>query len=261
VEQARLQLEKARQPHTAYEINQQEQSVAQAAAALAGTRSPYVSEEIQSAQAAVDQARAAQELAELGVRDTRIVAPVDGVVSERLVAVGTLASPGTPAFTLVTQSLELVVNVEEAQLGRVAEGQRVTLQVAAYPDETFEGRVATIAPTIDTRTRTTAVKIVPSDPAGRLRAGMLGRITITTAARAGTLVVPKDVLSGTPALGPAEIFVVEEGQTARRTTVNIGLVNERFAEVLEGVQEGQLVVTGGTSNLSDGDRVAPQVGG
>jgi RND family efflux transporter MFP subunit len=261
VEQARLQLEKAQQPHSAYEISQQEQSVAQAAAALDGRRNPYVNEEIQSAQAAVDQARAAVEIAELSVRDTRIVAPVDGVVSERLVAVGTLASPGTAAFTLVTKSLEMVVNVEEAQLGRVAEGQGVSLQVPAYPDEVFEGRVATIAPTIDTRTRTTAVKIVPADPAGRLRAGMLGRITITTAARADTLVLPKDVLSGTPAPGPTEIFVVEDGQTARKTAVNVGLVNERFVEILAGVQEGQLVVTGSVANLSDGDRIAPQMGG
>jgi multidrug efflux pump subunit AcrA (membrane-fusion protein) len=87
---------------------------------------------------------------------------------------------------------------------------------------------------------------------------MLGRVTITTAARADALVLPKEALSGTPAPGPTEIFLVEGGQTARRTPVSIGLVNERYVEILEGVQEGQLVVTGNVSNLSDGDRVAPQ---
>jgi RND family efflux transporter MFP subunit len=258
VEQARLQLEKAQQPHTGYDIRQQEQSVAQAQAALAGRRNPYVSEEVQSAQAAVDQARAALELAEIGMRDTRITAPVDGAVSERLVSVGALASPGTAAFTLVTDSLEMVVNVEEAQLGRIAEGQRVTLQVPAYPNDIFEGRVATIAPTIDTRSRTTAVKVIPTDPAGRLRPGMLGRINITTAARASTLVLPKEAISGTPAAGSTEIFVVD-GHTARRTAVNVGLVNERFVEILDGLQEGQLVVTGNLATLSDGDKVAPQL--
>src|SRR5205814_1494160 len=148
---------------------------------LQGRRNPYTAEDRQAAEAGVDQAQAQLQLANLGLSDTRVTAPVDGVVAERLVSPGALVSPATPIVTLVPPALELMVNVDEAQLGQISEGQAVTLSVAAYPNQTFSGAVATIAPTLDQRSRTASVKILPRDLDGKLRAGMLAKLNIVTA--------------------------------------------------------------------------------
>ena len=259
VEQARLQVERAGSPHTNYDIEQQAQAVNQAQATLQGRRNPFTPEEVQAAQATVDEARARLALAELGMRETALYAPVDGVIAERQVSQGALVSPNTPVVTLVPPGLELVVNVEEAQLGQVAEGQPVTLQVAAYPTRTFTGTIAAISPTVDTRTRTTAVRVIPSDESQQLRPGMLARLNIVTGARQGALVVPKDSLLPGSLNGSSSVMVVDEENRARKVPVATGLTSGRMVEVRGGVSEGQLVVTSSLGQLTDGDRLAPQV--
>src|SRR5207237_6284926 len=119
-------------------------------------QNPYTDQDLNAASATVDQAQAQLDLAQIGVKDTTIVAPADGVISERLVSAGALVSPQTPIVTLVPPSLELVVNVEESQLGQIAEGQSVQLQVPAFPNQTFTGNVKSISPTIDSKSRTAA---------------------------------------------------------------------------------------------------------
>ena len=162
-------------------------------------QNPYTDQDLAAAQAAVDQSQAQLDLAELGVKDTTIVAPVDGAISERLVSPGALVSPQTPIVTLVPPSLELVVNVEERQLGQVAEGQSVQLAVPAFPQQTFTGSVKSIAPTVDSKSRTAAVRIEPKDDASKLRAGMFAQLSIVTAEKQNALIVPKQaVLTGTP---------------------------------------------------------------
>src|SRR5581483_5146463 len=152
-----------RTPYTDADIQQQQQAVAAADAQLQKAQNPYTDQDMNAAQATVDQAQAQLDLAQLGVQDTTITAPVDGVISERLVSPGALVSPQTPIVTLVPPSLELVVNIEESKLGQVAEGQSVQLQVPAFPDRKFAGTVKSISPTIDSKSRTAAVRIEPKD--------------------------------------------------------------------------------------------------
>jgi membrane fusion protein (multidrug efflux system) len=258
VEQARLQVERARLPFDSFDVQQQEQAVAQARSTLDGRRNPYTREDLQAAVATVDQARATLELAELSIRDTTVLAPVDGIVAERLTSAGALVTPATPLLSLVPPTMELQVNVEESQLGKVAEGQSVILQVAAYPDETFSGTVSTIAPVIDPKSRTAAVKVIPGDNQGRLRSGMLARLNIVTASRTNVVLLPKDALIGLTG-ADASVMVIDQDSQARRTPVRVGIVSDRFAEITSGIREGQLVIVGNVAQLTDGDRVTPQM--
>src|SRR5206468_1835940 len=100
----------------------------------------------------------------------------------------------SPIVTLVPPALELVVNVEESQLGQVAEGQSVQLQVPAFPSQTFTGKVKSIAPTVDSKSRTAAVRVEPKDDSSKLRAGMFARLSIITAAKSNALIVPKEAI-------------------------------------------------------------------
>ena len=84
-------------------------------------------------------------------------------MSARAAAPGALVNQQTPIVTLLPPALELVVNVQESQLGQIAEGQSVELQVPAFPTRTFSGVVKAIAPTIDDNSRTTEVRIEPHD--------------------------------------------------------------------------------------------------
>lgn len=255
-QQARLALEKARRPYTEFDLQQQRHAVAQAQAILDKARSPFAEQDLQAAEAQVEQARASLALAELGVRETTVVSPVDGIVSERLVSHGALVSPSAPLFQLVPPALELVVNVEEAKLGQIAEGQPVSLEVAAYPGVTFAGRVRSIAPTVDTKSRTASVRIEPLDEQGKLRAGMLARLKIVTAQKPGALLLPREAVPGAQANSQTSMVTIGEGNRARKVVVGIGLVTDTFVEVLGGLEEGQLVATTGAAMLSDGDLVA-----
>ena len=259
VEQARLQVEKAGSPYTNYDIEQQAQAVNQAQATLQGRRNPFSAEEVQAAQAAVDEARARLALADLGVREMAVYAPVDGVIAERQISQGALVSPTTPIVTLLPPGLEVVVNVEESQLGHLIEGQPISLQVAAYPNTTFTGAVAAISPTLDTRTRTASVRVIPRDEGGQLRAGMFARVSILTSARQGALLVPKDSLLPGSSNGSSSVIRVDEENRARKVPVATGLTSDRMVEILGGLSEGQLVVTSSLGQLTDGDRLAPQM--
>jgi len=259
VNQAQQQLLKARQPYTSYDLQAQEHAVAQAQAMLDKARNPFTEPDLAAAQAGVDQARAQLELAQLGVRETRVLAPVDGVIAERLVAPGASVSPQTALVTLVPPALELMVNVEESQLGQVAVGQSVQLEVPAFPRQMFSGTVKSIAPTVDSKTRTAAVRIEPRDDGSKLRSGMFARLSIITASRDNTLVVPRQaVLSTAAGTLPSVITIDSEGRV-RKQPIRLGIQNDQLVEVVGGLDDGQLVATSNLNDLVDGDVVAPQV--
>jgi membrane fusion protein (multidrug efflux system) len=198
-------------------------------------------------------------MAQLGVRETQVVAPVDGVVFDRQVSPGALVGPTSPIVTLIPPALEVDINVDESQLGNVAKGQTVTLQVPAYPDQTFSGTVITVAPGVDQKTRTASVRVQPQDDAGKLKPGMLAQVGIVTATQSDALLVPRDAVLGTPATNGSATLVTLDGGTAQRTTVQLGLVNDQAVQIRRGLTDGQVVAVGNLNGLNTGDVVVPQV--
>jgi RND family efflux transporter MFP subunit len=259
IDQANQQLQKARTPYTAYDLQQQEQAVAQAAAQLQKVRNPYTDQDLAAAQAAVDQAQAQLDLAQLGVRETTVTAPVDGVIADRLVSPGAMVSQQTPIVSLVPPALELVVNVEEAQLGQIAEGQPVQIEVPAFPKQPFEGTVKSISPTVDNKSRTAAVRVEPKDDDTRLRPGMFARLNIVTGQKQNALLVPKEAILNSGANSSPLVITIDDSGQVHRTPIKLGLQNDNTAEVVGGLDEGQLVATSSLNDLTDGDIVSPQV--
>jgi len=214
---------------------------------------------MQAAQAGVDQAQAALELAQLGVRETQIVAPVDGIVFDRQVSPGALVGPTSPIVTLIPPSLEAAINVDETQLGSISQGQAVSLQVPAFPDQVFNGTVTNVAPGVDQKTRTASVRIRPRDDAGKLKPGMLAQVTIITATQSDALLVPREAVVGTPAPNSQATLVTLDGGHALRTIVQLGLVSDRAVQVNSGLSDGQVVAIGNANGLNNGDVVVPQL--
>jgi membrane fusion protein, multidrug efflux system len=259
VNQAQQQAQKAQQPYTDYDIEQQQHVVAQAEAQLRARTNPYTDLDIQAAQAGVDQAQAALQLAQLAVRETQIIAPVDGIVFDRQVSPGALVGPTSPIVTLIPPALEVAINVDETQLGSVSQGQAVSLQVPAYPDKSFSGTVSTVAPGVDQKSRTAAVKVKPEDDASQLKPGMLAQVSITTAMQSDALLVPREAVIGTPTANGSATVVVVDGGRAQRTPVQLGLVNDRSVQVKSGLSDGQVVAIANVNGLNNGDVVVPQL--
>jgi membrane fusion protein, multidrug efflux system len=187
------------------------------------------------------------------------VAPVDGIVFDRQVSPGALVGPTSPIVTLIPPSLEVAINVDEAQLGSVSQGQAVSLQVPAYPDQTFSGTVRTVAPGVDQKTRTASVRVQPQDDGSKLKPGMMAQVSVVTATQNDALLVPREAVNGTPAANGQATLVVLDGGRAQRTSVQLGLVSDRAIQVKSGLSDGQVVAIGNVSGLNNGDAVVPQL--
>ena len=259
VDQARQQVAKARRPYTDFDLEQQELALQQAEVALHARQVPFTAQDVKVAKAAVDQARAQLALAEVNVRETKVVAPIDGTVLERFTSPGATVGPGTPLLTIAPPVVEVVATISESLLGQLGVGQVVTLRASAYPGTLLSGTVVTLTPTIDPRTRTASVRIDPKDTDHLLKPGMMVQVGVVTSANEGALVLPKTAVTGTLAPGGSgTVLAIDAGSRVHPVVVTLGVVSETSVEIATGLTEGQQVVTGSTAGLSDGDAVNVQ---
>jgi len=211
----------------------------------------------------LDAARANYELAALRLSYTSIRSPIAGIVTSRM-DTAQVGNTVTPVGGVIQQSdmamfeiidfasLVLEINVPEGQLSKLAVGQPAEITADAVPGKTFAGRVSLITPRVDYQTATFPVKIEVSDPDGSLRPGMFARVGIVFDRRQEAVQVPRSALLDDE--GPPTVFVVEGGKAVERT-LELGLSNGSFVEVLSGIGREDQVVTVGQGALKDGTEV------
>lgn len=200
----------------------------------------------------IENQRAAHAMAKLELSYTSVVAPIDGVIARRLVKEGNLVQLNAPMFRIVdTDRLEAVLNVPERELGTMQAGLGVTLLVDALPGRKIEGTIGRVSPVVDPGTGTFRVT---TTFAGNdlLKPGMFGRIEVVYDRRADVLTVPRSALL--EGEGEAAVFAVRDGK-AVRTGIQLGHINGSYAEVTQGIEEGEQVVTVGKVTLRDGAAV------
>ncbi len=191
-----------------------------------------------------------------------ITAPIDGVVLSKEVEEGqTVASSmTTPTLFIIAQDLtdmRVIADVDEADIGDVREGQRVTFTVDAYPDDTFEGTVTQVRQEATTESNVVTYQVVISarNDDLKLRPGLTANVTIYTMEKNHVLAVQSKAFrfNPTPAMAdsiidcdaPKKLWVLEEdGRVLRAIAVTTGEVGATYTEILSGVKEGQKVVTG-----------------
>ena len=200
----------------------------------------------------LENARAAHRLANLELSWTTVVAPISGVVAERMIKPGNFVQANTPIFKIVDVArLEAELNVPERELATLAAGLPVRLAVDALPGKTFEGRIDRVSPVVDAQSGTFRV-VAAFEGQDALKPGMFGRISIDYDQRADALTVPRSALLEDDA--EAAVFVVE-GDKARRVPIELGYLDGEWAEVRDGLEEGARVVTAGKVTLRDGSAV------
>src|SRR5262245_59820380 len=252
VDQAQQTLTLRRFPFQPQEIQQQQEAVEQARANLQLRAEPNRPEDIQQASAAVEQARGAADLARAQAAEAVIYAPFAGVVSAKLLSEGALASPTTPVVTLVTDEVEVVVNIEEARIAQVPQGRPAIITVSAYPGEEFQAVVALVSPTADPRSRTFQAKVVPANPEGKLKVGMFAQVRIRGDERQNAVLVPNQAVVQRG--GKSVAFVVEDGKAQMRV-LQLGITDGKQTEVLDGLEPGDQLVIAGQETLNEGDAV------
>ncbi|NPV29905.1 MAG: efflux RND transporter periplasmic adaptor subunit [Firmicutes bacterium] len=205
-------------------------------------------------EAQVAQARAALEAARVQLANTVITAPAGGIVAARSAQVGEMAAPTQPLLTLIDiDQVQVEVSVTEAEVNRLRPGQEVPVTVAAVSEKPLTGRIASLAPAADPRSKMFPVKITLSNPGHRLKPGMFAEVSLTAEVRRQVLVVPVGAVLEKE--GRAVVYVVEGGR-ARERRVEAGLSDGKFTEIKKGLREGEQVVVSGQEFLVDGARVA-----
>ena len=177
------------------------------------------------------------------LRTLTVTSPAGGVVMKRMEGLeGMAVQPGMQAFHIANlSSLWLSVDVFEDQLAWIREGTPADITFTYFPGETFQGRVRFLEPELSEATRTLKVKLEVPNRRGRLRAGMFATVIFEPLAVKDAVTVPSLAVLRT---GERNLVVVAlgEGRFVPREVV-LGLERQGYAQVLEGVEEGETVVT------------------
>lgn len=197
---------------------------------------------------------ATRDLARLELSYTEIRAPIDGVVSERLVKTGNTIEVNAPMFRVTSlEPLVAYLHIPEKEYRHIEPGMPVSLGVDALAGKPFDATVARISPVVDPATGTFKITIEVSDPTRRLKPGMFARVNIVSDVRAHALQVPRNAIIEDS--GENSVFVVA-GETAEKRSVVTGYTNHGQVEILEGLSDEEHVVVVGHGGLRDGSRVA-----
>jgi RND family efflux transporter MFP subunit len=234
----------ARRSATAQELDDATAALRSAEARVAGAsaRALQAASVVESARAASDQASTTESF-------TRIAAPFDGMVTEKLIEPGNMASPGMPLLRLEdTRGFRLEVRVDESRIGRIRNGEGVPVFLGTGTSP-IDGKVVEISRAEDADARAFLVKIALPDAAG-LRSGEFGKARFGGTPRRA-LTVPSSAIVRRGQL--TSVFVVDKG------VARVRVVNLSESEVLAGLTESEMVILSPPSAVADGRRVS--VGG
>jgi RND family efflux transporter MFP subunit len=207
---------------------------------------------IQAAQAQVALAESNLALVQKSFDDTRITTPIAGVVTKKMVNVGTMANPAGVAFAVQDQSaLKMEGTVPAAYVPLLKVGMPVEIVVDELPGRTFTGSVSRLAPTLEQETRRGAIEIA-LQPAEGLLPYMFGRATISFGNSADVVVVPNDAVLSVG--GQPAVYVVD-GDVAKLVRPKLGARQADDVVVEEGLSVGDAVIVSGAAGLADGVKV------
>ncbi|MFN0278081.1 MAG: efflux RND transporter periplasmic adaptor subunit [Pyrinomonadaceae bacterium] len=208
---------------------------------------------VATAKSGVAMAQTQVEQARKGVSDTAIYSPISGYVSERVADPGEYISPSAPntkiATILRTSPLRLKIDVPEQSIGKVSRGQGISLQTSAYPDRNFAGTVVRILPNLNVAARTLTVEAKVANSDGLLKPGQFAIVRITQSEPENAVMVPVEAVKTEGETN--SIFIIKDG-VARQQLVQLGLLENGFIQVKQGVAENDVVATSNLNTLSDG---------
>ncbi len=211
----------------------------------------------EAAGAQLQQAVAVLNLAKHNVEVSRMRAPFSGVVASRNAEVGDVINPMMGGFfpnegilTLMDYSrIKLEVEVSQRDASRIEKGQIAQVEVAAFPEGVFPGRVFLANQTADPQSKKFTVVVVLDNQDLRLKPNTFGDVTFTVGVQKNVLVIPPKAV-----LEKSYVFVVQ-GETVKKVSVTLGFQNQDFVEVTSGLKEGDRIISEGNFGLEEGTQI------
>jgi len=188
----------------------------------------------------------------LELRKMTIRMPLDGTVSRVDARPGAIISANTPLAMLISANRTVEGRISEENFAGIRVGQRASVRLLGYGTDQFNAEVSTVLPAADAETQRYMVYLNLEIEKEKLVPGLTGEVSIITAERSNTVIVPRRALIGNRVL-------VLEGNVVRLRTVERGYESFNEVEILSGVQEGDLVVVEELDRYRDGERVRTRV--
>jgi multidrug efflux system membrane fusion protein len=217
--------------------------------------------DIESARARVSAAEAVVAEAKLAVHDTALVAPMNGTILERNIEIGSLVSAGKPAFLLAeTGTVKAVFGVPDLEIRSVKPGMPLEVTSEAAPGEVFSGRITSVSPAADEKSRIFETEVTIPNPKDLLKAGMIASVVLGgTASPEKFAAVPLSaIVRSKDSAESYAVFVIEMngGQSvARLRDVELGDAFGNTIVVKDGLKIGEKVITVGATLVHDGEAV------
>jgi RND family efflux transporter MFP subunit len=213
-------------------------------------------QQLDQAKLALTNAQSNLTQANINVGDTKVKAPINGYINKKYIEPGSILAgmPATALFDIVNVSkLKLTVTVNESQVASLKLGNTVNITASVYPDKTFSGKITFIAAKADASLNFPVEIEITNNANNDLKAGMYGTANFGSNNQKQNLkVVPRNAFVGS--VSSNEIFVVENN-VAKLKKVVAGRILGDKVEIIDGLNDGDVVITTGQINLQDGNTV------
>ncbi len=182
-----------------------------------------------------------------------VFSPINGYVAERPADLGEYVSPATKVATVIsTNPLRVRMDIPEQAISSIQTGQSVSVNVSAYPDRNFSGRVRRIAPSVMANSRTMTVEAEVENGDGLLKPGQFATVRILQSQTSAAVLVPLRSIRAES--GTSYIFIIKDGRAEKRI-VQIGQADGDLVEIKTGVAVGEQVAASNVEVLNDGTPV------
>ena len=189
-------------------------------------------------------------------RDTTLTAPVEGVIVERNYDAGSLVGPGDKPVVVVAdlRVMKLEAGVAELEAGRLRVGMPARVTAQARPGETFEGRLAAIAPEVDARNRHFRIEIRIPNRGTALLSGMYGAAAISMERAGQVVAVPQEAVTTKDG---QRVALRIDANTISAVPVTEGVTDGRVIQIASGLRAGDVIVSDARQNVTAGAKVNP----
>jgi RND family efflux transporter MFP subunit len=206
--------------------------------------------------AAINQAQANIDSLRVQLANLTITAPADGIIATRNVDPGEMASNQSPVVNIVNTDIMIIEgSLAESEVNLVAVGEQVKVFVKAVQETPYLGKVLSVSPSADARTKAFPVRIELENKDASLKSGMIAEVILDTKTKEGVLLIPKEAVLDR---GDKKIAFVVKAKAALEKQVTLGLSDDTNVEVASGLSEGDQVVVNGQQLLTDQAPVSVQ---
>lgn len=189
--------------------------------------------------------------------DANIKSPINGIINKRYIEVGAFVNTqGTQLFEIVDVSkLKLKVNVNESQVASLKIGDKIAIKSSVFPNDKFSGQVTFIAAKADATLNFPIEIEVSNNENNSLKAGMYGTAIFNFPKQAPSILIPRTSFVGS--VSSNQVFILDKSNNTSKTrSVVTGRILGDNVEILDGLKEGETVITSGQINLADGTAVS-----